>query len=295
MSIIQRFGSATLAMSVGLALATAASAVEVTIDDFSQATNTAFIFGTQIQVDTTGQIKTVSDSGLTGTIGGVRQLTLTAGTIVSGMSEQVVAGIDPVGPPIRLCYQSTQNADGLIELLYDAGGAGLMPGDLHHAMGIEIDPLFADPPSLPFSVKVTLVDSANNSRSNVQTGNTSCDAVSTFCPAMQFPFADFAGINPRQIRSITVQVDPNGGNGEDGADFSLGPISTYGTPTTETICDDHEDNDNNGLTDCADPACAQALNCIETAPLLSTGMISALIGMLGIVGFVGLGRAGWKK
>lgn len=295
MSIIQRFGSVALAMGVALAVARSATAAEVTIDNFSQATNTAFIFGTQVEVDMTGQSKTVSDAGLTGTIGGVRQLTVTASSVTGSMSEQVVAGIDPIGPPIRLCYQATQMADGLVELVYDEGGSGLVPGDLHHAMGIEVDPIFADTASIPYSIKVTLVDSGNNSGSSVQTGNGNMGMLCSLdCPAMLFPFTDFPGVNPRQIRSITIQVDPSGGAGQ-AADFSLGPISTYGTPTVETICDDHEDNDNNGLTDCADPACARALNCIETAPLLSTGMISALIGMLGIVGFVGLGRAGWNK
>ena len=294
MSIIQRFGSVALAMGVALSLARSATAVEVTIDNFTQATNTAFITFLQVEVDmmTPGLTKTATDSGLTGTIGGVRQLTVTATSITGAMSEQVVAGIDAIGPPIRLCYQSTQNADGFVELVYDAGGSGVMPGDLHHAMGIEVDPIFADAPSLPYSVKVTLVDGANASGSSVQSGNTVC---SLDCAPMLFPFTDFPGVNPRQIRSITIQVDPNGGGMEEGADFSLGPISTYGTPTIETICDDHDDNDNNGLTDCADPACARALNCIETAPLLSTGMISALVGMLGVVGLVGLGRTGWNK
>jgi Ca2+-binding RTX toxin-like protein len=38
-------------------------------------------------------------------------------------------------------------------------------------------------------------------------------------------------------------------------------IPTEGCATKELVCNDGIDNDGNGLTDCADPACAQALNC----------------------------------
>lgn len=287
--LTRRSGLVSVTLLVQIAACYPAGAAEVVIDDCSQATNTKFITGTQVEVDMTGQTKTVTDSGLTGTIGGVRQLTVTASLVGPAVSEQVVSGIDQ--GPSRLCYQATQNADGFVELVYDAGGSGLMPGDLHHALGIEVDPFFADMAALPYSVKVTLVDGAHISGSSVQVGNTSC---SSDCAAMLFPFTDFPGVNPRHIRSISVQVDPSGGAGV-AADFAVGPINTYGTPTIETICDDGEDNDNNGLTDCADPACAHALNCIDTAPLLSPGMIGGLIAMLGVVGLVGLTRTGWNR
>jgi hypothetical protein len=259
MSLIQRLRVVTLATVLPLSLAVSAGAVEVTIDSFTQATNTAFITGTQVEVDMTGQSKTATDSGLTETIGGVRQLTVTATSVTGAMSEQVVAGSD--NSPPRLCYQSTQRADGFVELVYDAGGSGLMPGELYRAKGIELDPIFADAAAVPFSIKVTLVDSANNSASSVQNGALPILTCPPNCPAMLFPFTDFPGVDVRQIRSISVQLDPNGGVAA--ADFSLGPIRTYGTP--------------------------------NVAPALSTGVITALGAMLGIFGLLKLRRAGWTK
>lgn len=284
-----RSGLITITLLLQVVAFYPARAAEVVIDDCSQATNTKFILLTQVAVNMTVPTKTATDSGLPGTIGGVRQLTVTGTSFGPAVSEQVVSGIDQ--GPSRLCYQATQNSDGFVELVYDAGGAGLSPGDLHHAMGIEVDPFSADMAALPYSVKVTLVDSANNSASSSQSGNTVC---SLDCAPMLFPFTDFPGVNPRHIRSISIQVDPSGGAGF-AADFALGPTNTYGTPTIETICDDNDDNDNNGFTDCADPACARAINCINDAPLLSPGMIGMLVAMLGTVGLAGLIRSARSK
>ena len=57
------------------------------------------------------------------------------------------------------------------------------------------------------------------------------------------------------------------------------------------FCNDGIDNDNNGLTDCADPACAAVLPCGAPAPLLSPPLIVALVGILSVVGLYGLVRA----
>ena len=221
---------------------------------------------------------------MTGVVGGVRKLTVTA-TLVSGMSENVTSGVDPGG---GLCYNSSDNADGQDELVYDRGGLGLQNVNLSHAQGIQVRVFSASPSSIPYSVKVTLVDASGNSASKQETSSQVCSG-SPECDPLLFPFTDYAAVNLRRIVSITVLIDPS-----QAADIFFDPIRTYGTPDTELICDDHEDNDNNGLTDCADPACAHALNCINTVPLLSTGMISGLIAMLAVVGLVGLTRTAWS-
>jgi hypothetical protein len=303
----RRSGLVSIACLLQVLACHLADAAEVIVDDFSAADKTKIIADTQILVNTTGQSKTATDFGLSGTIGGVRELTVTATVVMGGVSERVLSGVDPGG---GLCYQSTDSADGQVQLVYDGGGAGLSPGDLHHAQGIKIDIAFADAASVPYNVKLTLVDTGNNSASSTQTGTSQCD-LGPPCAPMLFPFTDFPGVNTRHISRIILEVDPNGGSNADctaagvpfacctglttgtcggAADFAVGPISTYGTPTIEVICDDGEDNDNNGFTDCADPACARALNCLNAAPLLSPGMIGLLVAMLGTVGLAGLAR-----
>ena len=55
-------------------------------------------------------------------------------------------------------------------------------------------------------------------------------------------------------------------------------------------CHDGIDNDNNGLTDCQDPVCANIPPCATAAPMMSPRMTLVLVGVLGIVGLLGLGR-----
>jgi hypothetical protein len=281
----QRGGSGALVICVALLRAVSAHAVEVTIDDFLEATNTQIIPLVQLIAHATGDHTTGTDSGLTGTVGGVRKLTVTA-TLVTGMSENVTSGVDTGG---GLCYNSSNNADGQDELVYDRGGLGLQNLNLSHAQGIQVRVFSASPSSIPYSVKVTLVDASGNSASKGLTSSQVCSG-SPECDPLLFPFTDFAVVNLRRIVRITILIDPS-----KAADIFFDAIRTYGTPDTELICDDHEDNDNNGLIDCADPACAHALNCINTVPLLSPGMIGGLIAMLGVAGLVGLTRTGWSR
>jgi hypothetical protein len=53
-------------------------------------------------------------------------------------------------------------------------------------------------------------------------------------------------------------------------------------------CSDGIDNDGDGLTDCADPDCANALPCGPAAPAMSRGMLAVLIMTLGMVAVLGL-------
>ncbi len=61
------------------------------------------------------------------------------------------------------------------------------------------------------------------------------------------------------------------------------------------FCSDGIDNDNNGLTDCADPACATVAPCSGAAPMMSPHMLLVLIGVLAGIGFVSLGRLRAKR
>jgi hypothetical protein len=293
MSIIQRFGSVALALCIAVWLPKPSGAAEVTIDAFTEATNTKIdMFVPQMFVNQASPSTMAMDTGLslTSVVGGSRKVTLNA-TFLQDQVDDIIAGVDPSTPDF--CYAATDHAIGEFVLLYDRGGLGLQNVNLSHAQGIEIGVLAAGSSATPYSVKITLEDafgstSSQQSSADPNHGLDVCLNPPPECAPFKFPFTDFPGVNLRRIVRITVLIDVN-----EGGDIQFGPISTYGTPTIETICDDGEDNDNNGFIDCADPACVNALNCIETVPLLSTGMMSALIGILGVVGLVGLRRKGW--
>lgn len=57
------------------------------------------------------------------------------------------------------------------------------------------------------------------------------------------------------------------------------------------FCSDGIDNDNNGLTDCADPACFNVPPCTAAAPLLSPTLIVLLAATLSVVGLLSVTRA----
>jgi hypothetical protein len=59
-------------------------------------------------------------------------------------------------------------------------------------------------------------------------------------------------------------------------------------------CDDGIDNDGNGLTDCADPACSNVAPCAVLAPTVSHNGLMAGALLLLIVGAIGLSRRGRK-
>ena len=55
----------------------------------------------------------------------------------------------------------------------------------------------------------------------------------------------------------------------------------------DQFCKDGIDNDNNGLTDCADPACGSSPSCGRVAPAMSSGPLALMIPLLAFLG-VGL-------
>jgi hypothetical protein len=106
---------------------------------------------------------------------------------------------------------------------------------------------------------------------------------------LEFPFASFmdiAGIDLDHVSSIRVLVDP-----DTAADLQIQRIETYGTPETETACDDGADDDNDGLIDCRDPDCVGEFpGCAALAPALSPISLAALLGLLASVGGFGIVR-----
>jgi len=279
MSPRERLAIATLGLCAALAVTARTHAADVTVDDFGEADKTKIIPGMQVVEDTQGESNTATDTNLMGVLGGVRELTVFADAINgSGGAEAVNAGVEPLA---GFCYQSSDFADGRVRLLYDRGGLGLLNVDLHHAQGIQID-IGGDAAAVPYTVTVMLTDDQGNTAMESQTVTDACP-LATLCKNLQFAFTNFVGVNLRRISSIKVIIDP-----DQAGDLFVGPIMTYGTPEMETNCDDGEDNDNNGLTDCADPKCEKFITCINTAPTMSSGMLGALVASLGLVGLAGM-------
>jgi hypothetical protein len=146
-----RYGPAAVALSAVL-LAGRGGALEVTIDSFTEATDTAVIPAAQILANMQGQSVTATDSGLSTSgpntvVGGVRKMTVTA-TLIGPGAQRVVSGIDTSVPD--LCFNFTDNADGFDELLYDRGGLGLQNLNLSHALGIQLEVVGSGSASTPY-------------------------------------------------------------------------------------------------------------------------------------------------
>jgi len=278
----QRGVSAALIVLVVLA-ATPVWAVEALVDAFSDASAaTQFVTDTNVRRDTLGSTVRV-DPNLTGVIGGVRQLTVTATALAAPMADFVVGGVAPLPSSLFVSYATVQ-ADGSFDLLYDRNGLGLN-AFLAFAQGIEVEILVADmaavaPPGM--DVTVTITDSSMIPRSQTQT---------VLLPVMgpplplHFPFSAFLGLNPRSLFSIEVRIDP-----QVAFDLRLATIQTFGTSIEETICNDGIDNNNNGFTDCEDVDCHRFPACGFTVPALSpSAMVVASI-VLTAIGLMAVWR-----
>lgn len=204
-------GASVLALAVGWAVAGAASAQTV-IDDLADAgSNTLSPPGqARNSVGTT----TVTDTGLSGVIGGSRTLVVSA-TAVAGGSPEIRAGVIP-GAQV-LDYSSTVLADGLVTLRYDANGVGL-GADLSSGDGIQFS-VVADVSSLPYDVTVSISD-GGVTESSTQTVPLSG------LQNLQFLYTAFPTVNLASVFSIAVTFDPNlAGDLEVAA-----PIETFGEP-----------------------------------------------------------------
>lgn len=240
-----------IALWVSVATAVPASA-DSPVDDFSQANQTG-IFVTLNTASGTDPSQSATDSGLSGVIGGVRQLTVSAIGLIPG-GEEVSAKVDTsVNPPITpgLCANSSFEGHGTFELLYDRGGAGL-DADLSQFSGIRILPNIVDVGlgPVPVSYKLTLVDEAHNVASASADQLQSCFEN---CTELRFLLSDFSGINLRHVHSIALSI-----SSDSAFDAIIGPILLFGST--------------------------------HGAPVLSPSMITVLVSVLGVVGLAGLRR-----
>lgn len=279
---MQRSSWGTIAGVVGMLLLAAgerpASAAEAVIDNFTDATAlTTFVPDMNVLQDTIGSTVR-DDTGLTQVIGGTRTLTVTATSLGFPGLDYIVAGVSLM--PINFFeYNSRTGADGSTVLLYDANGSGLN-AMLGFAQGLQVLIREADLAAVMMpgmDVTVTVTDGNMVTASQTQTVTM---AVSAMAPlALDFPYSGFTGIDPNNIFSIQITLDP-----QEAGDTRLNLLGTFGTPINETICDDGIDNNNNGFTDCQDRDCILSPACeTRRAPAMSPlgfGLAAAVLALV---------------
>jgi hypothetical protein len=195
-----------------------ASAAETLIDEFSSGKSTRFRPNKRVAQDVVGST-TITDANLPDVIGGSRTLTVEAQSLLNMGEDLIVVGVVPIASFLQ--YDSTAQAEGRFDLLYDANGAGLGIA-LTPALGIRVVVLDADVTAAPYDVMLTLTDGNLISASSTQT-------VSVPGPALlHFAFSSFAGVNARNIFSLRLKIDPL----NPASDLRLERIETYGTPVT---------------------------------------------------------------
>jgi hypothetical protein len=256
----------------------ASLAAEATIDAFDMATDeTVFIPNTnvlQLSVGSTARL----DGPFSDVIGGYRQLTLTATSLIG--PDYIVSGI--VLPPVPfLEYNTTSQATGNVSLVYNRNATGLFTY-LAYAQGIQVLILEADAAAVAMpglDITVALTDANENTAQLTQTVTI---PVTSMAPlALTFPFSSFPGVDAGNLFSIRVDMDP-----QEAGDLRVQNITTFGTPLTETSCDDGIDNNNNGYTDCRDQNCVASPDCMTQAPAMSPfGLAGALL----LISAIGLG------
>ena len=244
------FVAALFALNVAGWVAEARAAI--VIDDFSSAVNTILITDTNVAVFAAGATNVATDTGLPDVLGGSRELTVHAEfscCFIPGL-DNVVVGVVPLAG--FLDCNSTAQADGQTALLYDGGGLGLH-ANFATATGIRLLTLDADLAAVPIDVVMTLVDQDGHSASVLRTvflaGTT---------PQIEFPFAEFPGVNIEDVFSIDVAIDPSSSGA---ADLRLDRIETYNSSAAQ-------------------------------APLLSLRLLAVVVSSLLLSGLYGLRRQG---
>lgn len=279
-------GAGALAMLLVLNGARPVAGAEAVIDDFTDATAlTTFVPDMNVLQDSVGATMR-DDTGLMAVIGGTRSLTVDASFLDFPGLDYVVAGVSLL--PINFFeYNSRTGADGSTELLYDANGSGLN-AMLGFSQGIQVVIREADIAAVAMpgmDVTVTLTDGSMAAAAQTQTVSLPVDPSAPLL--LDFPFSGFAGIDPNNLFSIAIRLDP-----QPAGDTRLNLLGTFGTPLLESICDDGIDNNNNGLTDCQDPNCIFFPACARhPAPAMSPAGILAAALLLALVARAALRRS----
>jgi hypothetical protein len=181
-----------------LVIALAGQVAAIIIDDFDHGVNTALPPG--VTRDTVG-ISTATDTGLSGVIGGVRELTVTAISIfLPPPFGPVTAGAAFLGNFFDLsCANGSQ---GEFALRYDRGGPGLNLS-VYGFDHFQVTVVGADLASVPYAATVTVEDNQGRIESSTQT-------ITNDGPrAIAWPLANFSGVDLNAVRSITLDVAPN--------------------------------------------------------------------------------------
>jgi len=146
------------------------------------------------------QSSSVTDPGLNGVLGGVRQLTVAATRLDLPGLDNVAAGAAVLGDFFD--YHASLGAIGNVALRYDQGGAGLnvsIYGFDHFQLAV----LIADASSVPYDATVTVEDNTGGSASSTQTITTPGRVT------IAWPLASFSSVDLNAVQSITLVIAPN--------------------------------------------------------------------------------------
>jgi hypothetical protein len=182
-----------------LALTVATRAGALIVDTFDEAVTSKLPPG--VIQDTVGST-TVTDPGLSGVLGGVRQLTVTATGLVlpNPGPDNVTAGAAVLGDFFD--YHCTLGAIGETVLRYDRDGLGLnvsVFGFDHFQLRV----IAADASSVPYDATVTVTDAWGGSASSTKTITTSGPTT------IMWPLADFSAVDLNAVSSITLVLTPS--------------------------------------------------------------------------------------
>lgn len=205
-------------LAASLAVGCLPGQADVIIDDFTDAGDPSGTTLLQITGTTPTTQTTVSSSysGLSGVLGGQRDMTLTRFASALTGSRTVSTRVSDTGDPF-LDFQSTQNGNGQIELTYK----GL--GDLDFSSGSFFSVNFTSYDFPRGESLVTMIGITSSSGSSSLTKNfTLGDADLNGVGSLSFPFANFlGGADFSDVDEISVTLNP-----ARGGDFTLTSITS---------------------------------------------------------------------
>jgi hypothetical protein len=205
-------------------LLSASQAGAVIIDHFQSALSPDTHIGAVLSVNGANTLDCSTQTGLATVLGGSRKAIL---HYLSGTGTGSEASSEDITSPDHfLTYNNGSDDTSELTLIYNGTGSGL--GDLTAggATQIILNLFRAD---LNASVKITAVDSANNTASD--TINVLTDI--TVPTPLVFPFSDFAGVNFSNIKSLTVLL--TNVNNTVAVDYEIDAIETNTVPEPLTM------------------------------------------------------------